>query len=138
MARTLDFYEQDSTTVPIWIGKPFPRTNDRELPLETGIYRFVSHHADDRQTLFIDDTSSLMYGSTFRSCYCSHQSGCGDSNNELADLYSIEGIIFEYCNCDKEEAKRQRHLIVTQFKPHYNSVQLVISNTPSNNPFDIN
>ncbi|BHH81981.1 hypothetical protein [Desulforhopalus sp. 52FAK] len=135
MARGLDFYNDDNNVE--WVEVDFPNTESELLPADTGVYRFVCHHIADKQTLFIEDTMTSSYGENVRSCYFHHSSVNTDPLAKLKELYNTQGLFFEHFLCDAEEAKKQRHLFVTRFRPHYNCIKFIIETNPINNPFEL-
>ena len=136
MPRRYKYYDFNTPNKPVWVTISFPGADRMNIPNDTGIYRFVRHHDGENQTMFTDIAPS-SYGPTLRSCYTHHVSIRNDQLASLYQLYIMGGIEFEHCQCNEKKAKEHKHSLVSNFKPHFNTIiELKITNKSNKGPFD--
>ena len=134
MARSFDFYDFDTVEEPIWAAVAFPEGGPDQVPTRSGVYRFVSEHSGDKQTLFAD-TAPSTYGATLRECYCHHVMVRNDKTTGLYRLYINAGVGFEHFICSEGDAVKIKQKIISDYQPHFNMISIGFDSKPIKKPF---
>lgn len=136
MARLSGYYDFNFSKKPKWKAVAFPDGDNTKVPDGTGIYRFVCEPPGEKQTLYTD-TAPSIYGASLRACFCTHVLVRKDKNTELYDLYGMDKIGFEHCQCSEKVAKKHKHFLISNLNPFFNmDIKLDFGKNSNKNPFN--
>ena len=136
MARLPGYYDFNSSNEPDWVVVAFPDGDDAQVPDDTGVYRFVCVQPGDRHTLFTEMAPSV-FGDSLRACYCQHVLTRRDKNTRLYKLYVTDGIGFEHCQCNEQDARKHKQNLISNLRPYFNVIiKFKIGDNLNRNPFN--